>query len=133
MRYLLDTNVFVDLLRYDNESIKKGLAAVGLGDCCISDLTKYELMVGAIYHRNPEMERARVAEICGMFKILPCSEYLDAVIRQKEYLKNTGRMIPDFDIFIGTTAIENELTIVSSDSHMMFLRNAIVEDWKKIY
>lgn len=130
MKYLLDTNVFIDLLRNGNESIRDRLASVGINECCISDITQYELMVGALYSTNPEEETERIDKICEMFKILRYSDYVKASVRQKEYLKGIGKMIPDFDIFIGTAAVENGLIIVSGDKHMDCLKNAVVEDWK---
>ena len=130
MKYLLDTNVFIDLLRNGNESIRDRLASVGINECCISDITQYELMVGALYSANPEEETERIDKICDMFKILRHSDYVKSSVRQKEYLKGIGKMIPDFDIFIGTAAVENGLIIVSGDKHMDCLKNAVVEDWK---
>ena len=67
-----------------------------------------------------------------MFKILRHSDYVKASVRQKEYLKGKGKVIPDFDIFIGTAAIENGLIIVSGDKHMDCLKNAVVEDWRQL-
>lgn len=130
MKYLLDTNVFIDLLRNGNESIRDRLASVGINECCISDITQYELMVGALYSTNPEEETERIDKICELFKILRHSDYVKASVRQKEYLKGIGKMIPDFDIFIGTAAVENGLIIVSGDKQMDCLKNAVVEDWK---
>lgn len=132
MKYLLDTNVFIDLLRNGNESIKDRLASVGINECCISDITQYELMVGALYSTNPEEETERIDKICEMFKILRHSDYVKASVRQKEYLKGIGKMIPDFDIFIGTAAVENGLIIISGDKHMDCLKNAVVEDWRQL-
>ena len=130
-KYILDTNVFVELLRTGNQNIAEKIRKIGISSCCISDITLYELYCGAIYARNPEKEKERVKNICSNLEVIPISNHINSAINQKEYLKKNGTMIPDFDIMIGTTGVDNNYIVVTNDSHYQFLQGIITEDWTK--
>lgn len=128
-KYILDTNVFVDLLRDGNQNIAQKIREVGISSCCISDITLYELYCGAIYAKNPKKEKERIENICSNLEILPISDHIMSAINQKEYLKKNGTMIPDFDIMIGTTGVDKNYTVVTNDSHLKLLQGIKTENW----
>ena len=131
-KYLLDTNVIVELLRCGNQNIANKIRDVGISSCCISDITLYELYCGAIYAKNPEKEKERVSLICSKLKILPISNHILSAVRQKECLKKKGIMIPDFDIMIGTTGMDEDYIVVTNDSHIKNLQGITTEDWSNV-
>lgn len=52
-KYLLDTNVIIEVLRGNSEMITK-IESVGLENCCISEITLAELFYGAVRSNNPK-------------------------------------------------------------------------------
>lgn len=128
MKYLLDTNIIIDLLRNRAPEVARKIADVGISECCMSDITLYELYCGAYSSANPLEEVAKIDNIATMIAIVQTS--FKAAASQKALLKAKGQMIEDFDIMIGTTAEFNGLTLVTNNkSHMSRLHGVRIEDW----
>ena len=67
IKYLLDTNTIVDIIR-DKESMpSKRLMAVGLYRCAIADMTVFELLYGAF---NSEQREANLQMISNLSKAI---------------------------------------------------------------
>lgn len=118
-QYLLDTNVCVYLLKgqYDLEN---KILNVGLQSCDLSEITIAELLFGV---ENSASERRaqnfkNVLELRAAFsdRIIPISECLDEYARQKAHLIRIGRRVEDLDVFIGSTAIEKGLILVTRNT-----------------
>lgn len=132
-RYLLDTNICVHLIK--NEfAVKQKIAHVGALSCLISEITIAELLYG-IENGAPE-RRLRNQEnlefIQDLFKgrILPIGEILYEYARQKALLRRMGRIVDDFDILIGSTAIAHDITLVSRNTkHFADMRGLKLENW----
>ncbi len=64
------------------------------------------------------------------FNILPIFPSLDIYAREKARLKVKGRILDDFDLLIGSTAMFNNLTLVTKNvSDFERLDNINIEDW----
>jgi tRNA(fMet)-specific endonuclease VapC len=59
MRYLLDTNTCIAVMRNDPKAVHR-MAGVPPGDCGISTITYYELSTGVEKCSNPIKEQAKV-------------------------------------------------------------------------
>lgn len=59
MRYLLDTNACIEVMR-NHAKVVQRLSAVSPGDCAISTITSYELYTGVEKCSQPDRERAKV-------------------------------------------------------------------------
>ncbi|MCQ2147863.1 MAG: PIN domain-containing protein [Bacteroidales bacterium] len=130
MKYLLDTNIIVDLLRRKNVQLLEKISKIGISNCCISDITLYELYCGAEKSNNPIHETLRVDTITSQMRILPIQNIVKEAARQRGYLMHEGCVIEDFDILIGTTAIVNNLTLVTGNNkHLERLKNIRIENW----
>lgn len=52
--------------------------------------------------------------------------------KEKARLTKLGEIIPDFDIFIGTTAVANDYILVTNNTkHLSRVQNIEIEDWTK--
>jgi len=130
MRYLLDTNIMVFLLRGDAK-IAQAIDRVGLEECAISEITKAELLVG--YHkagmkgRNPS---PRLFELLDSLTVIPISPAIDLYARELARLQIEGTPVDDFDLLIASTAVTFGLTIVTDDtSHFARIRGCVQENW----
>ena len=128
-RYLLDTNVVVDLLR-NKDAVKSKLIKVGIDRIAIADLTVYELYCGAYISAQKEANLALINELVQKIAIIPSSVAYDEAALQKNTLKKRGALIEDIDILIGSTAIhEGRILITSNVAHMHRLNGIMLEDW----
>jgi len=58
---------------------------------------------------------------------------LETFAKEKARLKRAGKLIPDFDLLIGTTALHHGLTLVTNNTkHMQRLEGLQLENWTKV-
>ena len=115
MKYLLDTNICIHFFRGDFNLIEK-IKIVGIENCAISEITLAELVFGAENSKYPKKNYKLIEVFSEQIAILPI---LDATLlygKEKVRLRKIGKMISDFDLLIGTTAIANELIMVTENT-----------------
>ena len=67
------------------------------------------------------------------FATMPIYNSLDIYAKKKARLRKQGLIIDDFDILIGTTAIANNMVMVTNNvAHLSRLENITIEDWTVI-
>ncbi|MBQ9195005.1 MAG: PIN domain-containing protein, partial [Bacteroidales bacterium] len=67
IRYVLDTNVLVDILRNKPKGVREKLVEIGIDHCVISDISIFELYSGVAASANPENNKELLE---SMFKHL---------------------------------------------------------------
>ena len=133
-RYLLDTNICIFLLRgtYD---VDKMLDAVGLENCCISEITAAELKYGAELGRRKGLkQRAQQLEkLLSSMEILPIGKAIDCYASEKARLRLAGTPLEDdFDLLIGCTAIVYNMVMVTENwKDFKNLTGIKIENWIK--
>ena len=101
MKYLLDTNICIYYFKGIHD-IDKKIKKVGISNCSISEITVAELKYG--------IEKSEAKE--------------------KVRLRKTGDIIDEFDLLIGSTAIANEMILVTGNKrHFERLEGIILENW----
>lgn len=128
-KYLLDTNICIYLLKgqFDlHNKIKK----IGVENCMISEITIAELKFGVENSIQKEKNRKNVDIIQSKFTILPIFTVLDVYAKEKARLKIKGKILDDFDLLIGSTAIFNDLILVTKNvSDFSRINGIVIEDW----
>lgn len=132
MSYLLDTSICIFFLRGQlnlDEVIKK----IGLENFYISELTVFELRYGAENSNNPDKSHKAIDQFINGLSIIPIYGMVKKYAEAKVYLKRNGTPMQDeFDLIIGVTAIENNLTLVTdNEKDFRFLRGLTIENWIK--
>ena len=62
--------------------------------------------------------------------ILPISSAIDEYGKQKDILVKSGRMIDDFDLLIGCTAVANGMIMVTDNTkHFSRIHGIQIENW----
>jgi len=129
MKYLLDTNICIHFFRGDFNLIDK-IEKVGLENCAISEITLAELFFGAENSKYPKKNHQLIDAFSEQVAILPI---LDAVLlyaKQKVKLRKAGKMISDFDLLIGATAVVNNLIMVTENlNEFNRIQNIDLENW----
>lgn len=129
-RFLLDTNILVEILRGKDERALSFVAQTGIRNCLMSDISYFELLVGAECSQYRKENLDAVHFLAERIDILPSSPGFPLAASEKARLRKEGTPIPDFDILIACTAICNDCTLVTADTrHMSRIRNLMLHNW----
>lgn len=133
MNCLLDTNVCIHYLK--NEfGLGNRLRQIGFEQCAISELTVLELLYGAAgsspRHQAGNRQRVEILELLFTDRVFPIRPAFEAFAEQKARLRRTGRLISDFDLLIGCTALVHNLTLVTRNvREMERIEGLRLENW----
>jgi tRNA(fMet)-specific endonuclease VapC len=132
MRYLLDTNTCVFFLR-GKLNLDEIIKEKGRENCFISEITVAELRYGAENSDNPLKSHKSVDAFVSGLSIIPIFGSIKLYAKEKVRLRKIGKPMHDeFDLLIGVTAIENELTLVTDNiKDFEKLQNIKIENWFK--
>lgn len=129
--YLLDSNICIFYLkgRYDLET---KIEKIGWVNCFISEITVAELKFGASSSDNPAKRKPVIEGFIKKVQILPIFNALDFYADEKARLRKAGNIIDDFDLLIGSTAVFNDLIMVTNNvAHLGRITRIQIEDWTK--
>ena len=131
MKYLLDTDTCIYFLK-KKQSVKKRIEKEGVESCAISEITIAELKYGI--EKSDEKRKAGNLEglryLIDSLIVLPVINSFDIYAKEKVRLQKEGNIIDDFDLLIGTTAIVNNLILVTNnDRHFKRLNDIKIENW----
>ena len=130
-RFLLDTNICISLLK-NKYGIREKIIEVEPKNCFVSEITIAELYYGASKSNNREERIKDVEFIATKFDVLPIFPALELFGDIKAKLEADGNRIDDFDILIGTTALVNNIVVVTDNiKHLERLPNINIENWKR--
>ena len=129
MKYLLDTNILVHILR-NRRDVIRNLEKVGVRNCAISEISLIELYYGAECSSDVEDGISKIDELLKWFKPLTLSSTIREACRQKAMLRQKGMLIEDYDLLIGCTAITHDMVLVTENvAHMNRLNGVKIENW----
>lgn len=128
-KYLLDTNICVYFLN-GKFNIEEKIDDAGFENCFISEITIAELKYGVEKSTYKERNRKAIELFQQKFDILPIFPVLDVYAKEKARLKVKGKILDDFDLLIGATAIFNNFSMVTKNvSDFIRLESIVIEDW----
>jgi tRNA(fMet)-specific endonuclease VapC len=128
-QYLLDTNICIYYIKglYD---LKSKFKEVGPENCFISEITLAELKFGVANSQAKEKNQKALENFLSGIQILPIFPALDIYAEEKARLQKSGKIIDDFDLLIGATAVSFDLTMVTNNtSHFTRLTEIKLENW----
>ena len=128
-KYLLDTNVIIEVLRGNEDMITK-IESVGQSNCYISEITLAELLYGAVRSNNPKNFHD-VECIEQEFHVLSIRPAYRQYAETRNLLRQKGTPIDHMDLFVASVAIYNNLTLVSHNTkHFARINNLKLTDWQ---
>lgn len=130
-RYLLDTNICIELLRGRGAALFQRLRRHAIDEVGISCITLAELQYGAANSARPARHAALIAGFCGPLAILPFdSQAAEVYGRVRAELGRAGTPIGPLDTLIAAHALALEATLVANNlrefSRVAGLR---IENW----
>ena len=132
MRYLLDTNVCIEILRGRNSALKTRLATQSLNELVLCSVVWAELQCGARLAQNPPQELAKLQDAFGHWPRLPFDDAAaEAYGEIRAHLQRAGRLIGGNDLLIAAIAYTNGLTLVTHNTaEFARVPNLPIEDWQ---
>jgi tRNA(fMet)-specific endonuclease VapC len=117
MKYLLDTNVCIALMRGKNPLVAARFAAHSPSQLCVCPVVVGELCVGAIRSSAPVAEQAKVDSFLTPYQSIP---FDDTIARKyaevRADLESRGLPVTDFDMMIAATALVHGLILVTNNT-----------------
>ena len=130
IRYVLDTNVLVDVLRDKPNGVRNKFLKLGIDNCVVSDITVYELYTGVAASAYPERNKELLEIMFEKLAVIPASDAYWTAAREKARLAKKGIPIEDKDLLIGCTALEYGLTLVTGNvKHMERIEGLLIQPW----
>lgn len=128
-KYLLDTNVIIEILRGNNVVISK-VESIGQSNCFISEITIAELLYGAVRSNNPKNFQD-IQTIEQEFSVLPIRPAFRKYAESRNLLRQKGTPIDHMDLFVASVALFNDLTLVSHNmKHFERIEGLNLADWQ---
>jgi len=129
MKYLIDTNICIHFFK-GKFALQNKFEEVGIHNCAISEITFAELIFGAENSKDPQKNLSIVEQFVDQLTILPIFDAIPFYAKEKARLRKTGRMISDFDLLIGSTAVANNLIMVTENvKEFDRIRGIVLENW----
>ena len=129
-RYLLDTNVLIDMFK-GSYRVQERVFRAEFHNCCVSEITLAELYVGAFKGGRPK-QLQEIGVVVRRFHILPVTPALQTYARLRVLLEEKGTPLDDFDLLIAATALQEGLTLVSAyHRHFDRIEGLRLENWDR--
>ncbi len=129
MEYLLDTNICIYYFKGQFD-LKEKIEQIGYDRLAISEVTLAELIYGAEKSQRKEQNIKVVEKFSEKIAIVPIFDSIRVYGKEKARLKTKGKIISDLDLFIGATAIVNDMILVTRNVREFERMESIkIENW----
>lgn len=131
MKYMLDTNICIYIIKQKPESVLRKFQTVKMGDICISSITLAELMYGVEKSQHSKKNRAALEDFVLALEIVAFDEITAAYYGNiRAYLEKQGTTIGPLDLMIAAHAQSLNLVLVTNNKKE-FIRvpKLKIEDW----
>ena len=116
MKFMLDTNICIELIRRRSPRILFRLQQCSPGDAGISSITLAELEFGVHKSQMPDRNKLALAEFAAPLEILPFDDLAAASYGElRARLERQGQPIGSMDMLIAAHALSRGLTLVTNN------------------
>lgn len=130
-KYLLDTNICIYFLN-GQFNLDEKIDKIRFENCYVSEITIAELKYGIAKSTRKEENLRTIRSFQSKIKIVPIFPALDIYSEEKASLKTKGKTVDEFDLLIGSTAVFNDLILVTRNvKDFNRIKNIKIEDWTK--
>ena len=131
MKYMLDTNVCIHIMKRKPLSVMNHFRRHDVGDVCISSVTYAELCHGIEKSADREKNRLALALLLAGISILPFDSAAAACYgRLQTRLEMAGTPIGVMDTLIASHALSLGLTVVTNNTREFARVSGLsIEDW----
>lgn len=133
MKFMLDTNICIYLIKKKSPKILRHLQKTRISDICISSITLSELEYGVAKSAHRNQNKIALTEFMAPIEIMP---YDDLVAPEygiiRAVLEQKGQTIGPLDMLIAAHALALNVTLVSNNvREFKRIPKLKVENWAK--
>ena len=115
VRYLLDTDWVIHYLN-GHPTITQRLGELYTDGLAISVVSLAELYEGVYYSRDPQRDEELLENFLASITLLSIDEETCKIFgKERGRLRATGKTIGDFDLLIGSLALQHHLTLLTNN------------------
>ena len=131
MRYLLDTNTCIYVIKRSPPQVYKRLRKLRIGEVGISAITFCELQFGVTNSSKPEENQLALTEFLAPLEVLDFPSAAAITFGEiRSRLKRAGTPIGSYDLLIAAHALEQGLTLVTNNlKEFKRVRGLELENW----
>lgn len=116
MKYMLDTNICIYVIKNKPAKVLKKFAQIDTNDICISSITSSELWYGVYKSSSFERNAIALEEFLSPLTILEYDENDSKIYgKVRANLENKGNIIGSMDLLISAHALSKNLILVSNN------------------
>ncbi|MBO0700699.1 MAG: type II toxin-antitoxin system VapC family toxin [Zavarzinella sp.] len=132
MTYLLDSNVWVALLRGKKPLVAARFRAAPPADLRVCSVVVAELRYGCVLSAKPAANRAAVDALLAPYPSLPFDDAaVDQFVAIRRHLEQLGQVISAYDLQIAAIALANGCTLVTHNTaEFGRVPGLPLEDWE---
>jgi len=133
MTYLLDSNVWVSLLRCSSQTAVDRFRAADPSALRVCSIVVAELRYGCTRSARPAANRAAVDALLAPYPSLPYDDgATDSFVTLRRHLESLGQVIGPYDMQIAAIALANGTTLVTHNkSEFGRIPGLMPEDWQQ--
>ena len=131
MKYMLDTNICIYLIKQKSSNVLRHFESHGVGDIGLSSITLAELRYGVAKSRHSEKNRQALDEFILPLEIAEFDEKAaEKYGTIRTLLEKDGRIVGPMDMLIGAHAMSLRATLVTNNTReFRQIKNLKVVDW----
>jgi len=131
MKYMLDTNMCIYIIKKRPEGVLKKFLKFEPGDICLSSVTLAELMYGVQKSQHQHKNLSALQEFTSPLEIMPFDEETAAHYGQiRAHLEKKGMTIGSLDMMIAAHAQCLDLTLATNNKkEFTRVPHLKIEDW----
>ena len=132
MKYMLDTNICIDMIRQKSQALIKRLVACIPGEVVVSTITIAELAHAVQNSNRVKQNMAALEQFLLPLEIVNFDQQASVAYGNiRAALERTGNIIGAMDMLIGAHALSLEVTLVTNNiNEFQHIPNLKLEDWK---
>ncbi len=117
MRYMLDTNICIYIIKQRPIQVLATLRKLDIGDVCISAITLAELAYGVVKSHQRERNTVALTSFLSPLEILPFSDNAAVVSGEiRAALEKKGQIMGAYDLLIAAHALSEKLILVTNNT-----------------
>ena len=131
MKYMLDTNICIGLIRQKPEKLIQRLTRCKPGDVGVSSITVAELAYGANKSNQIEQNLSALEQFLLPIEVADFDQLASATYGMvRAFLEHEGKMIGSMDMLIGVHALSLGVILVTNNTHeFQRIPKLKIEDW----
>jgi tRNA(fMet)-specific endonuclease VapC len=131
MKYMLDTNMCIYIIKRHPENVLRKFTTLDVNDVCISSITLAELMYGVQKSHHQKKNEAALEEFTSPLEIIPFGEEAaDQYGHIRAYLEKKGTPIGSLDMMIAAHAqCMGSILVTNNKKKFSRIPKLKIEDW----